>query len=187
MQFSLRILLTCYYIRVNELQVSWNMLEPLRGSGSILRSRTVLNSSGKEYSIFPVSSIVSLCLFFFCWYSDLWGKNVKIKCNSVHLYHFLFQFMYKLFKVSKFSPFAPLCLCSSACSKQCQQSVSSSLLLLFSVRAGSAQRPSPLHATSEDHGSLKTKDQFSNPDKDKGARKKSSDSGEEVDKDFILI
>lgn len=69
--------------------------------------------------------------------------------------------------------------------------MSSSLPLLFSVRVGSVsdsvQRPSPLRTTSEDHGSFKTKDQFSNPDKDKGARKKSSDSGEEVDKDFILI
>ncbi|XP_042345949.1 F-actin-uncapping protein LRRC16A-like isoform X2 [Plectropomus leopardus] len=59
------------------------------------------------------------------------------------------------------------------------------------VRAGSVsdsvQRPSALRANSEDHGSFKTKDQSSNPDKDKAAGKKSSDSGEEADKDFILI
>lgn len=51
----------------------------------------------------------------------------------------------------------------------------------------SVQRPSPLRTNSEDHGSFKAKDQSPNPDKDKAARKKSSDSGEEADKDFILI
>ncbi|XP_075937578.1 F-actin-uncapping protein LRRC16A-like isoform X3 [Anarhichas minor] len=59
------------------------------------------------------------------------------------------------------------------------------------VRAGfvsdSVQRPSRLRTNSEDHGSFKTKDQSPNPDKDKAAGKKSSDSGEEADKDFILI
>lgn len=106
-------------------------------------------------------------------------------CTVTVIHYFPFSF----FLLFPFLSFLPLlfCLCSSTCWKQCQHSVSSSLLLLFSVRAGSAQRPSPLRTTSEDHGSLKTKDQFSNPDKDKGARKKSSDSGEEVDKDFILI
>lgn len=63
--------------------------------------------------------------------------------------------------------------------------------LLFSGRAGSVsdsiQRPSRLRTNSEDHGSFKTKDQAPNPDKDKAARKKSTDSGEEADKDFILI
>lgn len=51
----------------------------------------------------------------------------------------------------------------------------------------SVQRPSPLRTNSEDHGSFKTKDPSPNPDKDKAAGKKSSDSGEEADKDFILI
>lgn len=51
----------------------------------------------------------------------------------------------------------------------------------------SAQRASPLRTNSEDHGSLKAKDQSQNQDKDKAAGKKSSDSGEEADKDFILI
>ncbi|XP_019119243.2 F-actin-uncapping protein LRRC16A isoform X2 [Larimichthys crocea] len=59
------------------------------------------------------------------------------------------------------------------------------------VKAGSVsdsvQRPSPLRTNSEDHGSFKTKDPSPNPDKDKAAGKKSSDSGEEADKDFILI
>lgn len=82
---------------------------------------------------------------------------------------------------------------SPPCSKHCHHvlSSSSSLSLLFSVRVGSVsdsvQRPSRLRTNSEDHGSLKTKEQSPNPDKDKGARKKSSDSGEEADKDFILI
>ncbi|XP_073340705.1 F-actin-uncapping protein LRRC16A-like [Pagrus major] len=57
------------------------------------------------------------------------------------------------------------------------------------VRTGSVsdsvQRPSPLRTNSEDHGSFRTKDQSPNPDK--AAGKKSSDSGEEADKDFILI
>ncbi|KAM3613836.1 uncharacterized protein V6R79_005672 [Siganus canaliculatus] len=51
----------------------------------------------------------------------------------------------------------------------------------------SAQRPNPLRTNSEDHGSFKSKDQSLNPDKEKGTRKKSSDSGEEQDKNFILI
>ncbi|KAM6995384.1 F-actin-uncapping protein LRRC16A-like isoform 1-T1 [Tautogolabrus adspersus] len=59
------------------------------------------------------------------------------------------------------------------------------------VRAGSVsdslQRPSPLRTNSEDHSSFKTKDQSPNRDKDKTAGKKSSDSGEEADKEFILI
>ncbi|XP_029307120.1 F-actin-uncapping protein LRRC16A-like isoform X1 [Cottoperca gobio] len=57
------------------------------------------------------------------------------------------------------------------------------------ARAGSVsdsvQRPSRLRTNSEDHGSFKNKDQTPNPDK--AAGKKSSDSGEEADKDFILI
>ncbi|XP_068425638.1 F-actin-uncapping protein LRRC16A-like isoform X2 [Clinocottus analis] len=57
------------------------------------------------------------------------------------------------------------------------------------VRFGSdsVQRPSRLRTNSEDHGSFKAKDQTPNPDKDKAAGKKSSDSGEEADKDFILL
>ncbi|XP_068999286.1 F-actin-uncapping protein LRRC16A-like isoform X1 [Embiotoca jacksoni] len=51
----------------------------------------------------------------------------------------------------------------------------------------SVQRSSPLSTNSEDHGSFKTKDHCPNPDKDKASGKKSSDSGEEADKDFILI
>ncbi|XP_076593304.1 F-actin-uncapping protein LRRC16A-like isoform X1 [Chaetodon auriga] len=57
------------------------------------------------------------------------------------------------------------------------------------ARAGSVsdsvQRLSPLRTNSEDHGSFKAKEQSPNPDKTAG--KKSSDSGEEADKDFILI
>lgn len=49
------------------------------------------------------------------------------------------------------------------------------------------QRPSPLRTNSEDHSSSKAKDQSSKADKDKMAGKKSSDSGEEAEKDFILI
>ncbi|XP_041649096.1 F-actin-uncapping protein LRRC16A-like isoform X2 [Cheilinus undulatus] len=59
------------------------------------------------------------------------------------------------------------------------------------VRAGSVsdsvQRPSPLRTNSEDHGPFKKKDRSPNRDKDKTAGKKSSDSGEEADKDFILL
>ncbi|XP_074539114.1 F-actin-uncapping protein LRRC16A-like isoform X2 [Halichoeres trimaculatus] len=59
------------------------------------------------------------------------------------------------------------------------------------VRAGSVsdsvQRPSLFRTNSEDHSSLKTKDQSPNREKDKTAKKKSSDSGEEAEKDFILI
>lgn len=69
--------------------------------------------------------------------------------------------------------------------------LSSSSLCACSVRAASVsdsvQRPSPLRTNSEDHGPFKTKDQSPNPDMDKAARKKSTDSGEEADKDFILI
>ncbi|KAM9723509.1 F-actin-uncapping protein LRRC16A-like isoform 4-T4 [Menidia menidia] len=50
-----------------------------------------------------------------------------------------------------------------------------------------APRSGPLGINSEDHSSVKTKDKSPNPDKAKAARKKSSDSGEEADKDFILI
>ncbi|XP_028985183.1 F-actin-uncapping protein LRRC16A-like isoform X2 [Betta splendens] len=52
-----------------------------------------------------------------------------------------------------------------------------------STKSTQEGRPSPLRANSEEHGPFKTK----NPDKDKAAGKKSSDSGEEADKDFILI
>lgn len=55
------------------------------------------------------------------------------------------------------------------------------------MASDSVQRPSPLRANSEDHGPFKSKDQSPNPDKDKATGKKSSDSGEEADKDFILI
>ncbi|KAM4580155.1 F-actin-uncapping protein LRRC16A-like [Odontesthes bonariensis] len=48
-------------------------------------------------------------------------------------------------------------------------------------------RSGPLGTNSDDHGSFKTKDKSPNPDKAKAARKKSSDSAEEADKDFILI
>ncbi|CAB1456548.1 unnamed protein product [Pleuronectes platessa] len=51
----------------------------------------------------------------------------------------------------------------------------------------SVQRSNPVRTNSEDHGPLKTKDQTPNPDKDKAAGRKSSDSREEADKDFILI
>lgn len=64
-------------------------------------------------------------------------------------------------------------------------------LCLCSVRAASVsesvQRQSPLRTNSEDHGPFKTKDQSPNADKDKAMRKKSTDSVEEADKDFILI
>ncbi|KAI4811557.1 hypothetical protein KUCAC02_014438 [Chaenocephalus aceratus] len=59
------------------------------------------------------------------------------------------------------------------------------------VRKGSVsdslQRPGRLRVNSEDHGSFKTKDQCPKQDEDKAAGNKSSDSGEEADKDFILI
>ncbi|XP_062254942.1 F-actin-uncapping protein LRRC16A-like [Platichthys flesus] len=51
----------------------------------------------------------------------------------------------------------------------------------------SVQRSNPVRTNSEDHGPLKTKDQTPNPDKDKATGRKSSDSREEADKDFILI
>ncbi|KAF3839996.1 hypothetical protein F7725_018713 [Dissostichus mawsoni] len=51
----------------------------------------------------------------------------------------------------------------------------------------SLQRPGRLRVNSEDHGSFNTKDQCPKQDKDKAAGNKSSDSGEEADKDFILI
>lgn len=57
----------------------------------------------------------------------------------------------------------------------------------LSVKSDSAQRPGPPRANPEDHGSLKAKNQSPNADKDKAARKKSSDSGEEADKEFILV
>lgn len=67
--------------------------------------------------------------------------------------------------------------------------VISSSSLVFSVRSASdsGQRPSAPRTNSEGHGSLKTKEHSPNPDRDKAAGKKSSDSGEEADKDFILI
>ncbi|XP_068179746.1 F-actin-uncapping protein LRRC16A-like [Antennarius striatus] len=60
------------------------------------------------------------------------------------------------------------------------------------VRGGSVsdtfQRLGPLCTNSEDHSSIKIKEQSLNLDKDKATGKKmSSDSGEEADKDFILI
>ncbi|XP_023265069.1 F-actin-uncapping protein LRRC16A [Seriola lalandi dorsalis] len=55
------------------------------------------------------------------------------------------------------------------------------------MASDSVQRPSPLRTNSEDHGPFKSKVQSPNPEKDKAAGKKSSDSGEEADKDFILI
>ncbi|KAK5892625.1 hypothetical protein CesoFtcFv8_012986 [Champsocephalus esox] len=59
------------------------------------------------------------------------------------------------------------------------------------VRKGSVsdslQRPGRLRVNSEDHGSFKTQDQCPKQDKDKAAGNKSSDSGEEAEKDFILI
>ncbi|KAM6909751.1 F-actin-uncapping protein LRRC16A-like isoform 2-T2 [Xenentodon cancila] len=49
------------------------------------------------------------------------------------------------------------------------------------------QRCGPLSSNSEDRGSLKPKDKYPNPDKDKATSKKSSGSGEEADKDIFLI
>lgn len=51
----------------------------------------------------------------------------------------------------------------------------------------SVQRPSALGTNTDDHGPFKSKDQPPNPDKDKATGKKSSDSGEEAEKAFILI
>ncbi|XP_035019799.2 F-actin-uncapping protein LRRC16A isoform X2 [Hippoglossus stenolepis] len=51
----------------------------------------------------------------------------------------------------------------------------------------SVQRSNPVRTNSEDHGPLKTKDQTPNPDKERAAGRKLSDSREEADKDFILI
>lgn len=73
-----------------------------------------------------------------------------------------------------------------------EQQHSPTLNLLFSsaclsVKSDSAQRPGPPRGNPEDHGSLKAKNQSPNVDKDKAARKKSSDSGEEADKEFILV
>lgn len=48
------------------------------------------------------------------------------------------------------------------------------------------QRPSLARTNSEDQSAVKAKDQSPNPDKDKTTGKKSSDSGEEADKDIIL-
>uniref|UniRef100_A0A3Q2QT46 Capping protein regulator and myosin 1 linker 1 n=1 Tax=Fundulus heteroclitus TaxID=8078 RepID=A0A3Q2QT46_FUNHE len=50
-----------------------------------------------------------------------------------------------------------------------------------------AQKSSPHSTNSDDPGSFKAKDKCPNPDKSKATSKKSSDSGEEADKDFILI
>nr|XP_019946921.1 PREDICTED: F-actin-uncapping protein LRRC16A [Paralichthys olivaceus] len=55
------------------------------------------------------------------------------------------------------------------------------------VRTASDQRSNTVRTNSEDHGPLKNKDQTPNPDKDKAGGRKSSDSREEADKDFILI
>ncbi|CAJ1061753.1 F-actin-uncapping protein LRRC16A-like isoform X2 [Xyrichtys novacula] len=75
--------------------------------------------------------------------------------------------------------------------KDGQTSLQSANKTTQDVRAGSVsdsvQRPSLFRTNSEDHGSLKTKDQSPNRDKEKSASKKLSDSGEEADKDFILI
>ncbi|XP_041843062.1 F-actin-uncapping protein LRRC16A-like isoform X2 [Melanotaenia boesemani] len=49
------------------------------------------------------------------------------------------------------------------------------------------QRSGSLSTNSEDHSSFKNKDKSPNPDRDNAASKKSSDSGEEANKDFILI
>lgn len=61
---------------------------------------------------------------------------------------------------------------------------------MFSVRSppvsDPGQRPSLVRTNSEDQSSVKAKDQSPNPDKDKTTGKKSSDSGEEADKDLIL-
>lgn len=51
----------------------------------------------------------------------------------------------------------------------------------------SVHKPSPVRSISEDQGPLKTKDQSPNPDKNKTANKKSSDSRDEAEKDIILI
>ncbi|XP_015229721.1 PREDICTED: leucine-rich repeat-containing protein 16A isoform X2 [Cyprinodon variegatus] len=53
--------------------------------------------------------------------------------------------------------------------------------------ASDAQRSSPHCTDSEDPGSFKNKDRCPNSEKSKSTSKKSSDSGEEADKDFILI
>lgn len=63
--------------------------------------------------------------------------------------------------------------------------------LVFSVRSppvsNAGQQPSLVRTNSEDQGSVKAKDQSPNPDKDKVTAKKSSHSGEEADKDIILM
>ncbi|XP_056300884.1 F-actin-uncapping protein LRRC16A-like isoform X2 [Pseudoliparis swirei] len=94
--------------------------------------------------------------------------------------------------VSPKVPVLPLTLKRTASDKDKEgQSGGSMNKTTQDVRPGfvsdSVQRPSRLRANSEDHGSFKSKDQSQNPDKDKAAGKKSSDSGEEADKDFILI
>lgn len=60
------------------------------------------------------------------------------------------------------------------------------LPLCLSAKPDSAHRPL-LRTNSEDHGPLKAKNQSPNSAKEKAAGKKSSDSSEEADKDFILI
>ncbi|XP_026227705.1 F-actin-uncapping protein LRRC16A [Anabas testudineus] len=52
--------------------------------------------------------------------------------------------------------------------------------------APDSQRPSPLRTNSKDHSPFQGKDQPSNADKDKAVGKKSSNSGEEAEKDLIL-
>ncbi|XP_056141611.1 LOW QUALITY PROTEIN: F-actin-uncapping protein LRRC16A-like [Lampris incognitus] len=51
----------------------------------------------------------------------------------------------------------------------------------------SARRPSPHSTNSEERDGVKAKDQSPNPDKEKEAGTKSSDSGEEADQYFILV
>lgn len=62
----------------------------------------------------------------------------------------------------------------------------SSISVCLSAKPDSAHRPL-LRTNSEDHGPLKSKNQTPNSAKEKAAGKKSSDSSEEADKDFILI
>lgn len=62
---------------------------------------------------------------------------------------------------------------------------------MFLVRpppvSDAGQQSSLVRTNSEDQASVKAKDQSPNPDKDKVTGKKSSHSGEEADKDIILI
>lgn len=107
----------------------------------------------------------------------------KLYLNVIHriLRFLLFLFSFSVLSLLSSPPFKALSALDVI--------FSLSLSLSVSVRSvsDSVQRPNPLRTNSEDHGSFKTKDQSPNPDKDKAAGKKSSDSGEEADKDFILI